>query len=224
MLRIVKALLKRWGNSSAKRRVWNQEFSGGSGMRLTAAGRSTSLVDSKDTVYNLLQEYCNGGDILDLGCGARTTGLEIADTYRRYVGVDISDVAIQETASAAQRDPARASRNLYLVADISTFTPDGRFSVILFRESIYYFSKRDVKTILRRYSDFLSQDGVFVVRLHDRHKFRWVVSLIENHYRVLQRCSSRSGRTLVLVFSPRPGSRQSQGAGAGHPPIELRDS
>jgi SAM-dependent methyltransferase len=200
--KVFHALMKRWGNSSLKRFVWNSEYRIGKWNYLRA--KPTRPIADRDIVLPILEIYSKDGDILDLGCGNGTTGFEIACTsYRQYVGVDISAVAVGEAIVSAQRDPTRAGKNRYAADDISTFIPDQRFSVVLFRECIYYFSRSTIIRILSRYSSFLTSNGVFIVRLHDREKYKGIVALIERNYEVIERRSPAQNRAIVMVFSPR---------------------
>ena len=183
-----------------KQRIWDREYTSGKWDR--GGPGQASHQKTRDIVLDVIDRYGQAGDILDLGCGDGTTSIEIADTYRKYVGVDVSRVAILTALSTIRQDSMRKAKNSYMVSDISSFVPQGHFSVILFRESIYYCPAHQIKKMLRRYSSFLTSGGVFIVRLHDRIKYLRIIALIEQHYRVRERCESGGNGGLVLVFSP----------------------
>ena len=111
------------------------------------------------------RRYASNGSILDLGCGSGSTGNELDPAaYERYVGVDISDVAI---AKAQQRteENRRTDRNSYRAVRHLQLRAEPAFDVILFRESIYYVPRgrsRDapaVRAVSRGRRRLHRQDG-----------------------------------------------------------------
>ena len=89
---VSRGLLQTKAPNDIKRWLWNREFAG---------GRWDCLKSTPgDPIYAYLQRYARRRDILDLGCGSGSTGNELAGSaYARYVGVDISDVAIEQAIS-----------------------------------------------------------------------------------------------------------------------------
>jgi SAM-dependent methyltransferase len=152
----------------------------------------------------VLDCYVPGASILDLGCGTGMTAVEVAPLFSEYVGVDISHVAISKATAMVQSDNARTAKVHYVAADIATYVPDRAFSVILFRESIYYFSTSEVLNLLNRYASFLSSSGVFIVRIHDREKHKRIVKLVQSHFEIIIGPDAMPGQKIaVLAFSPR---------------------
>jgi SAM-dependent methyltransferase len=187
-----RGVLLKWGTAKAKRRIWNQEFS---------CGRWTCLEHTEgDCLYPILEKYCAGGDILDLGCGSGNTGNELnLNAYRHLSGVDISAEAVRQ-ATERSRLNHRAQKNTYRQGDIEAFLPEQRFRVILFRESIYYIPLLKVKALLNRYQGFLEVDGVFITRFYDRNSSSGIIALIEKHFSLKERFADPDGRTMILVF------------------------
>jgi SAM-dependent methyltransferase len=198
------ALLKRFGNSRLRQRIWNTEFRNGKWDYLDDLPENAP--QERDILFDIMNKYSSAGDILDLGCGTGLTGFKISDAYRRYVGVDISEVAIGKATRMLERDQSRSRKNAYHVGDIATFIPNGTFSVILFQESLYYFSMRVIPTILHRYSAFVAREGVFIVRLHDREKYRRLITLIEENYGIVERSAPERSSGIVIVFRSRDGA------------------
>ncbi len=190
----VRALLQTYGAGPVKKRLWDVEFSNG---RWDCLDRTAG-----DCVYPFLVKYASNGSILDLGCGSGSTGNEL-DTaaYERYVGVDISDVAI---ARAQQRSEAngRADRNRYRQSDILSYAPDQSFNVILFRDSIYYVPRRHIKAMLQRYAQYLEEGAVFIVRMADAEKYQDIVDTIESHFAVVEKHTADDPQAVVLIFRP----------------------
>ena len=97
----LRGLLHRHGPEAMKRWIWNKEF---------ASGRWACLDSmSDDCVIPYLNTHARGGSILDIGCGPGAIGEAIDPiAYRHYLGVDISDVAIEKA-----RDKSSRSNNVY---------------------------------------------------------------------------------------------------------------
>jgi 2-polyprenyl-6-hydroxyphenyl methylase/3-demethylubiquinone-9 3-methyltransferase len=190
--RVVKArILKRWGNTSTKKSIWDEEFSSGQWDYLDHTG--------DDPIYAYLEKYSNNGSILDLGCGSGNTGNEmLVSKYGSYTGVDISESAIEKAFNRSKKN-RRQDKNEYVCADISLYAPKKRYNVILFRESIFYIPKFKIKGVLGRYSDYLMENGVFIVRMCDRKKYKSIVRLIEKHYHVVDQ-SPAGDANIILVF------------------------
>jgi SAM-dependent methyltransferase len=198
----VSGLLKRYGPSSMKKSFWDEEFSRG----------KWNFADdtSGDLVYLHLEKYVGHGSVLDLGCGQGGTAIELASPYERYVGVDISEVALKRARVKAE-DVGRSSRASFICADFLSYNPEQKFDVILFRESMYHVPVGQVKRVLDRYARFLTNDGVFIVRLYlsgpqgeKRHRPKVVIRAIESEFDVLERAEydDRSA-TITVVFRPR---------------------
>jgi SAM-dependent methyltransferase len=198
MVKVISALLKRWGPPVLKRRIWDKEFAKGKWDYMDAKSSNRA---QRDFVLDVIEKYSVGADILDLGCGSGGTGLELADFYNNYVGVDVSAVAIAK-ASSTPCNEFKKLRNRFLVGDVLTFVPQEKLSIILFRESLYYCPDRNIASLLGRYSRYLGPGGVFIVRLHDRIKYQGIIELIERTFSIRERAMSEGGNSVVLVFSP----------------------
>ena len=188
---------QRWGPGSMKRALWNQEFSN---------GRWDFIENtSGDVIYGYIEKYCRNGSILDLGCGSGNTGCELnMDKYGDYTGVDISDVAIEKSnqrSAACHRD----KKNHYRQSDIATFTPSQKYDVILFRESIYYVPRLKIKSVLDRYSSFLKEDGVFIVRCHNPQQGETILSLLGKAYAIEKQPVTTDTGPAIIVFRGKAG-------------------
>jgi SAM-dependent methyltransferase len=195
---VLRGLLQAYGIKSIKRSLWNFEYSRGRwDCLLTTVG---------DVVYGYIEKYANKGSTLDLGCGSGNTGNELDPTaYGDYTGVDISDVAI-EIARRRTGENGRADKNKYLEADISDYVPTQQFNVILFRESLYYVPRARIKGMLDRYSQYLRESGVFIVRIWNvsaDSKTIEIVDTIESGFEVVEKYLSVQSNTGVIVFRRR---------------------
>jgi SAM-dependent methyltransferase len=199
----VRGFLLSYGPTRIKKAFWNQEFSGG----------KWNFIDDTtgDCVYEHLEQYARGGDILDLGCGPGNTANELAENaYGTYIGVDISDSAL---AKGVKRtiESGRATKNSFVCSDFLSYMPDQTFDVILFRESMYHIPYSQVLGLLEKYSSHLKSRGVFIIRLYlgDRQsgktKFRVKrkIELIKREFNIVEeRQYDTLGSPMVLVFQP----------------------
>ena len=191
---MIRGALQKYGSVSIRRFIWNHEY---------RVGRWNSL-DSMpaDCVYPYIEKYARNGNILDLGCGPGTTGLEL-NSYGSYTGVDICDLAI-EKARMRTDQYHRSDRNSYLRSDLLTYIPNWQYDVIFFGDSIYYFSLERSIEILDRYSRYLKNDGVFIIRTWiDNEKHIAMVRSIEGAFDVLEKGLFANSQIAVIVFRSR---------------------
>jgi SAM-dependent methyltransferase len=183
-----------WGTSRIKQKLWNKEF---------AEGRWDFIENTaNDIVYRFVEKYSRNGSILDLGCGSGNTGCELNEnSYQEYTGLDISDVAV-EKAKCRSESYQRGKKNRYAQSDISAYIPVTRFDVILFRESIYYIPRGRIKATLERYSRYLKEGGVLIVRCHDPSVAKDLLRLIDRGFGIVEQHSSDPSGPVVLIFRP----------------------
>jgi SAM-dependent methyltransferase len=203
-LTFVRGFLTSYGPTSIKKKIWDKDFSSG----------KWDFIDntSGDCVYSHLKKFSKGGDILDLGCGPGNTANELpADAYRSYVGVDISEAALAKAVKRTEEN-GRSEKNSFECSDFLRYMPTKEFDIILFRESMYHIPYGQVLEILDKYSEFLKNDGVFVVRLyagdHRAGKIKYRVQrkldLIRREFDIVESGQyDTPGTPTVLVFRPR---------------------
>ena len=199
----VQGFLASYGPSSVKKRLWDKDFS---------SGKWNFIDDTAgDCIYPHLEKHAQGGDILDLGCGPGNTANELANgAYRSYIGVDISEVALEKAAKRT-RENGRADKNSFVSSDFLGYTPTRDFDVILFRESLYHVPYGQILPILEKYSKHLQKNGVFIVRLYagddtKKTKFRVTrkLDLLKREFDIVESCQyDQPGTPTVLVFRPR---------------------
>lgn len=181
-----------WGGAWMKRRLWNREFAGGHWDFIENA--------ADDPIYPVLERFCGGGAILDLGCGAGNTVNEIGkEAFGHYTGVDISDVALAKAAEWAART-GRESKVEFHQAAIEAFEADRKYEVVLFRESLFYIPVGRVVEVLEHYQKFLAPDGVIIVRMYDGGKYDAMVQIIRDRFEVREEQEVDGGPALIMVF------------------------
>ena len=201
-LQFVRGFLLSYGPSNLKKRFWDKEYS--------EEKWSFAYDTVGDCVYAHLERHVANGSILDIGCGSGNTATELAPTYKTYLGVDISEAALAK-AKRRSEECGRQDKNRFECGDFLTYVPTGKYDVILFRESMYHVPLGKVKSTLDRYSEFLKDDGVFVVRLFassrdgkDKHRPIAMLGIMEAEYDVIEKCQyEEPGRPNVIVFRPK---------------------
>jgi 2-polyprenyl-3-methyl-5-hydroxy-6-metoxy-1,4-benzoquinol methylase len=193
------AILKRIGSSKTKRKIWDQEFRNGKWSYLRDP--VSEKYHHRDIIYDYIEKYISGGDILDLGCGNGSTGKELDNSvYHNYTGVDISEVAIKQAEEMIKEDNVKRKKNVYEIGDILTYSPKHNYNLILFRETIYYLTKKQIVPILYKYSNYLVDDGKIVIRLWNWTKYKEIVNLILANFCVVDHRFSKEELTAVIVI------------------------
>lgn len=203
---IIRGLIKRYGPSRIKKKLWDQEFS----------STHWNFIDDTtgDCVYSHLEKHLRGGSILDLGCGPGNTANELAaNAYTTYVGIDISEAALIKARKRTEAD-GRAGKNSFACSDFLAYQPTQSFDVILFRESMYHVPLAKVKPILDHFSKYLKEDGVFIVRMNttdgkggQKPRLAAIVDVMEDDFGVVEKKQYDDG-AMVIVFRPRGHARE----------------
>lgn len=144
-----------------QQKEWNQLFESGAYERLRSAPDRPR--------YSLILGHCElveAQNILDVGCGQGVLAARLGDmSYSRYLGVDISAVAIEQARTAVPD-----ARNACVVADATMFQPDGVFDLIIFNECLNYMS--DPAGVIRHYMKFLNFRGHISISMYDTVRSR----------------------------------------------------
>jgi SAM-dependent methyltransferase len=115
--------------------------------------------------YHVIAGYIDhmkhGASVLDVGCGEgillRALG---PNSYSRYVGIDLSEVAIASARAIG------GERSAFYCADAADWPPADRFDVVVFNEAVYYFY--EPLDILTKYERVLQSGGLFIVSMYSR--------------------------------------------------------
>jgi SAM-dependent methyltransferase len=134
----------------------------------------------------------------------------LALTYKSYLGVDISEAALAK-AKRRTEECGRQNKNRFDCGDFLAYVPPGKYDVILFRESMYHVPLGKVKSTLDRYSEYLKDGGVFIVRLYassqegkDKQRPIAMLGIMEAEFDVVEkRQYEEQGRPTVIVFRPK---------------------
>lgn len=185
--------LQTHGSTKTKQGLWDEEF---------ANGRWDCLDSTEgDCVYPILEKWARGGSILDLGCGSGNTANELnLDAISAYTGVDISEAALAKARERTEQN-GRTSKCRFVQGDVVTYQPSQKVDVLLFRESIYYIKRPQVRAVLTRYAQWLNEGGVFIARIwNGKGKLRVFAELIENEFQVVDEFREEASGAIVFVF------------------------
>jgi SAM-dependent methyltransferase len=127
--------------------------------------------------------------ILDVGCGEGILFRRYRPYgYSRYVGIDISQVAIDRLCREQDH------KTHFIAADVETYVPQERFDVIVFNEALYYF--HDPLEVIGRYTVALKEDGVVVVSTYaGSHRALSILRQVKNKLSLVDEVVTTHGST-----------------------------
>jgi 2-polyprenyl-3-methyl-5-hydroxy-6-metoxy-1,4-benzoquinol methylase len=190
-------LVERWeagkGDVPKSPQAWDDQYASGGWSFLSNLGEVAH--------YAVVVGYSNyvkpGGSVLDVGCGDGVLHDRfLATGYAHYTGVDISAVAIR---TLTDRDLPDTD---FVAMDADTFEPRRAYDVIVFNETITYF--RDPDATLRRYAEFLADDGILIVSCHaESDRAHAILRTFMDQYAVLDSAVVSQGTASwrIAVFS-----------------------
>lgn len=165
------------------RKTWDRQYRDGAWESLDSLDEFAHYLVIAGYVHYLFPSPT----VLDVGCGpGRLAKLLEALGCASYVGIDLSPEAVRR---ARRRAPTRAR---FQVADLNRWRPGGRFSVIVFCESLNY-AIRPIAT-LRRYARALRPAGGIIVSLYRHPNHRRIWKQAERHFAILDSTTVTNGR------------------------------
>jgi 2-polyprenyl-3-methyl-5-hydroxy-6-metoxy-1,4-benzoquinol methylase len=199
---LMQSALKSYGPAKLKQLLWDKEYS----------TEKWNFADNTvgDCVYSHLERHAANGSILDLGCGTGNTANELtANSYRSYLGVDISEVCLNKAMKRTQEN-GRQDKSDFVQSDILNYAPSQQFDVILFRESMYHVPMAKIKSTLDRYAEYLRNNGVFIVRMGTigadgmpKSRPTAMIGVIEAEFDIVEKRNYKESGATVIVFRPR---------------------
>lgn len=134
---------------------WNSEYTSGLWNRLT----DIDELGHYAVLLGFLIYTQANRTILDVGCGKAVLldYLRRSCGYERYVGIDISEVAIEANRHKSDE------RTSFLQGNIEILCPLGQFDAIVFNECLYYLA--DPFAVIDNCASHLNERGVFMTSL-----------------------------------------------------------
>ena len=119
--------------------------------------------------------------VVDLGCGVGNLAFELPrESFSRYIGVDVSRVAISDAARRAER--AGGDGFEFVCEDLRQWRGVSGASVIVIEEALYYLGTRAQCRLLDTCEQSLADDGALILLIHDPEKHPGTTRLLERRY------------------------------------------
>lgn len=142
------------GDAPAERAVWDEQYRSGHWELMRGADELARYA----TIAAWLHRLHPGGSVLDVGSGEGILLEHLRPLGGgRYLGVDISGVAVERGRARRHRDAE------FVAADAERWLPETSFDALVFNECVYYF-EQPVLTV-QRYLDRLSPGGTVVLSI-----------------------------------------------------------
>ncbi|MGB0439124.1 MAG: class I SAM-dependent methyltransferase [Paracoccaceae bacterium] len=134
----------------------------------TLYGETRNALGAPTSVFVTFFDAFDRADVrvLDVGCGQGRDALFIARKGHRVVGVDLSPNGIADMMSVATQDGLAIEG---VVADISTYTPDGLFDVVLIDRTLHMLGKAPRLAVLARLLDHVTAGGWVLIADEPAH-------------------------------------------------------
>ena len=160
------------------RERWNYQFEKG---RWDGLGNASELIRQK-VVKSYFIKYKDGGSLLELGCGQGHLVDAVFEKkhFSRYLGVDLSDIAIE---TARQRVGSATIR--FEQGDMNALNIPERFDAVLFNESINY-AKDCEKVLADAIKNLSAKDGIFIVSMHEHKRSPEIWQAVDNLFNILE--------------------------------------
>ena len=164
------------------RSSWDEQYASGAWDYLRSMGEAAR--------YALIAGYCRylsaSAAVIDVGCGEGILQRLLVPSYSRYLGIDLSGVAIERARAGA----GDAANTVFTRADGGEYAPAGDFDLIIFNESLYYFPRP--LEVVRRYEGHLRDGGAIIVSNVIRRRSRVARAQVAAAYCTLDRVTLRS--------------------------------
>lgn len=137
----------------------------------------------------------NNARILDVGCGQGRDALFIARQGHRVVGVDLSANGIADLLASADKENLAIEG---IVADISSYTPEGDFDVILIDRTLHMLAETARLSVLDRLLEHVNTAGWVLIadeasnissfkRVISNHQCKWLQDFAKRGYLFVRR-------------------------------------
>ena len=181
------------GDAPLSKEAWEEQYRKGGWDFM----RRLDEVARYSVIAGFLHHLKPGGSVLDVGSGEGLLADHLRPFgYSRFLGIDLSETAIAQTAGR------RDAKTAFAAADAESYTPRGRWDAIVFNECVYYFN--DPVGSVRRYEAYLEEGGVLIVSTFRSRRADVIVRRLLESCRLLEETavSNAKGTWVVRVIAP----------------------
>lgn len=194
------------GTSLARRVVWRAARAFGGRPQRWAwddqyrRGRWAGIVTERDPLtVALVERIAAGGSVIELGCGAGALAAALRpDAYSTYLGVDISEVAIEWARRRATE--LGLTRCNFEVGDMGRWGGAQDVALVVIEEALMYLQPHQQRSLLHSCMKSLRRDGRILVTAHSGDKHRMTLDLCRETCTVVEESGSNRVH-LVLMRS-----------------------
>jgi len=188
-------VLSRFGfGNRVSKSIWEKQFCGKDWDYLYAEAEKDHYL----AIVDLFKKY-GSGKILDVGCGQGVLYhyLKAATASLNYLGIDISGNAVEKAKTSF-------SEANFKQLDFDYQKLEGKFDVIIFNETLYYFN-RPLNTIQKCINQNLNKGGYFIISMCDflGHDVIW--EKLKKHFNFIsfqEILNENNQKWKVVVFRP----------------------
>ncbi len=161
--------------------MWDRQYAEGSWEILKSQPEKMRF----DAVRNFIYKYSNKGKILEVGCGEGwlQAGMD-KNVYLKFLGIDISKVAIQSAAHLVDASTE------YRTGNMERFNPREKFDIIIFNEVLYY--ARNPNRLIARYMNFLNPGGFMIISIFQSNENTRIMNGIEAEFKSIDEAISKN--------------------------------
>jgi len=185
-------LLSRFGfGNRISKTIWEQQYKDGTWNYLFSEDEAAHYF----SICEQIKKHAASVSILDIGCGNGVLYDYLFKNFQgslKYSGIDLSENAIR---IAKEKFSSADFRKVDYDADDVT----GRFDVIVFNETIYYFS-RPMKTLAKAIKENLHAGGVIIISMCEdsRHTYIWEKIAVEYKLLAEETVENRKGQKWTI--------------------------
>jgi 2-polyprenyl-3-methyl-5-hydroxy-6-metoxy-1,4-benzoquinol methylase len=157
----VRARIRPYRKTDISQKQWDQDYAKGKWQYLD----NIRQLAHYSVIMGYYLYYRPHSNVLDIGCGHGVLQRRLSAVgYARYVGVDTSQHAID------QANGGRDGKTEFYCADAESYIPQETFDVLIFNESLYYFSAPAEALIQLARS--VNPGGVVIVSMYQKESSR----------------------------------------------------
>ena len=175
--------------------AWDEQYRKGHWSYL----RSPAELARYGVLVAFFQRLTPARSVLDVGCGEGILrDLLRRGGYERYVGVDLSAIAVEAARRGAD------SRDELIAADAEAFSAAETFDAVVLNESLYYF--HDPLAQAARYLAMTRPEGALIVSMFESARTRAILRVLERRHAGAQslRLEAERGAWLLAAFRRPP--------------------